>query len=253
MVGRGKHPKRTGRAATGRGKGGRDGGGRGGTARPAASRGPRPNTADGETERRILDAARRVFVRRGSAGARMQEIAAEAGVNPALLHYYFRSKDALALAVFREAAGKLFGGVLTILASDAPLEARIEHAVHHYIDTLRQAPFLPGYVIAELNFDPGRMAALAVGLTAAEERSGHARAAVLAAVDDELRARAAGGEFRPIAVGQFLVNLASLCVFPFAARPMLQAVLGLDASAWDDFLDARRAELPRLILNSLKR
>jgi AcrR family transcriptional regulator len=47
---------------------------------------------DGDTETRILDAARRVFIRRGTAGARMQEIAAEAGVNQALVHYYFGSK-----------------------------------------------------------------------------------------------------------------------------------------------------------------
>ena len=51
---------------------------------------------DGDTEQRILEAARVVFVRRGTAGARMQEIAAEAGVNQALLHYYFRSKERLA-------------------------------------------------------------------------------------------------------------------------------------------------------------
>ena len=55
-----------------------------------------PLVADGDTESRILEAARRVFIRRGTAGARMQEIAAEAGVNQALVHYYFGSKNALA-------------------------------------------------------------------------------------------------------------------------------------------------------------
>ena len=57
-----------------------------------------------DTEQRILDAAHAVFVRRGTAGARMQEIAAEAGVNQALLHYYFRSKEQLSQAVFERAA-----------------------------------------------------------------------------------------------------------------------------------------------------
>ncbi len=183
----------------------------------------------------------------------MQEIAAEAGVNPALLHYYFRSKDTLALAVFREAAGKLFGGILAILASDAGLEARIERAVHHYIDTLRANPFLPGYVIAELNFDPGRITALATGMTDAHTPPGHDRRALVAKLGAELAARAAAGEFIEIPVEQFLVNLASMCVFPFAARPMIQAVVGLGASDWDAFLDARRVELPRFILNALKR
>src|SRR5690349_10351626 len=85
---------------------------------------------DGDTERRILDAARRVFIKRGSAGARMQEIAAEAGVNQALLHYYFRTKDALSLAVFKEAASKLFPGILRILSGPEAFEVRIERVVH---------------------------------------------------------------------------------------------------------------------------
>ena len=63
---------------------------------------------DGETEKLILHAAKAVFIRRGTAGARMQEIAEEAGVNQALLHYYFRSKEKLSEAVFRDTAGRMF-------------------------------------------------------------------------------------------------------------------------------------------------
>jgi len=213
---------------------------------------PRVDAADSDTERRILDAARRVFTRRGSAGARMQEIAEEAGVNQALLHYYFRTKDQLALAVFREAAGRLFPGVMRIMAADAPLEARIEQVVHHYIDTLRANPFLPGYVLGELNFDPSRVTALATGMADAAGPPGVGRARMLARLDAELASRIARGEFRAITADQFLVNLASLCVFPFAARPMVSAMFGFDGGTWDDFLDARRRELPGYILNALR-
>jgi len=218
-----------------------------------APRAPRPAaTPDGETERRILDAARRVFTRSGSAGARMQEIAQEAGVNQALLHYYFRSKDALSLAVFREAAGQLFPGIRRILGSTAPIEERVEQVVHHYIDTLRANPFLPGYVLGELNFHPGRITALAGEMTDGEGAPGGARLAMMRALDDELARRAALGDFRRITADQFLVNLASMCVFPFAARPMVSAMLALDAAAWERFLDVRREELPRFILNALR-
>ena len=205
---------------------------------------------DGDTERRILDAARRVFVRRGTAGARMQEIAAEAAVNQALLHYYFRSKDTLALAVFREAAGRIFPMLLQIVGGDAPLETRITRVVHHYIDSLRENPYLPGYVIAEINFDPDRIPALAREAVS----PGHPEAVrnALAGLERELQARARAGEIRPIRAEQLLVNVASLCVFPFAARPMLGALLGIDGEAWEGFLSARRAELPGFILNSLR-
>src|ERR1700741_2454954 len=76
---------------------------------------------DRDTERRILDAAHPVFVRRGPAGARMQAIAAEAGVNQALLHYYFRSKEQLAQAAFARAASQFMPAVIDTIASDGEL------------------------------------------------------------------------------------------------------------------------------------
>lgn len=204
---------------------------------------------DGDTEQRILEAARRVFVRRGTSGARMQEIAAEAGVNPALLHYYFRSKERLAEAVFREAAGRLVPAVLRLLGSDATLEEKIERFVQLYIDTVRQHPFLPGYLLAELHHHPERLTSLkeAMGLPAAEMAE-----ALLQRLGGQLETMAAAGELRPIAPRQFIANLLALVIFPFAARPLLQVALSLDEAAFDRFLDERRAELPGFILNALR-
>ncbi len=211
---------------------------------------PRDRDQDGQTERRILDAARRVFIRRGSGGARMQEIAAEAGVNQALLHYYFGSKDELSLEVFRESAAKLFPGIMRILSSDVPIEERVEQVVHHYIDTLREHPFLPGYVLGEMSFNPDRISTLTAHMTSPGAPDGPRLA--LARLGRDLAYRAELGDFRPIAPEQFLANLASLCVFPFAARPMLSHLLGIDKDGWERFLDVRRDELPQQILNSLR-
>src|SRR5215470_18138118 len=88
----------------------------------AVRRADRRRRRDGDTEQRILDAAHAVFVRRGTAGARMQEIAAEARVNQALLHYYFRSKEQLARAAFERAGSQLMPAVIQVMASDAALE-----------------------------------------------------------------------------------------------------------------------------------
>src|SRR5579872_6639447 len=94
-------------------------------ASPHRRRVPPSGPRDGQTETRILDAAHRVFVRSGTAGARTQEIAREAGVNSALLHYYFRTKERLAEAVFRRAASQLMPAVIRILASDLSLEDKV--------------------------------------------------------------------------------------------------------------------------------
>src|SRR5262249_47769384 len=129
------------------------------TARPAAKRtAPRQarGPADGDTEQRILDAAHAVFVRRGTAGARMQEIAAEAGVNQALLHYYFRSKDQLARAAFERAGSQLMPAIIRVMASALPLEEKVAQVVGLELEHLSRAPYLPGYIIGEVAHHPER-------------------------------------------------------------------------------------------------
>src|SRR5882757_9143191 len=113
-------------------------------------------TKDGDTEQRILDAAHAVFVRRGTAGARMQEIAAEAGVNQALLHYYFRSKEQLAQAAFARAASQLMPAVIAVMASDGELEDKVARVVAVELDHLSRVPSLRGYISGEVTHRPER-------------------------------------------------------------------------------------------------
>src|SRR6478752_4643325 len=91
---------------------------------------------DRDTEQRILDAAHAVFVRRGTAGARMQEIAEEAGVNKALLHYYFRSKSRLGEAVFRRVAVGMLARLAGIMGGDADIETKVTQVVQIYFSQL---------------------------------------------------------------------------------------------------------------------
>lgn len=209
-----------------------------------------PPGRDGDTEQRILQAARSVFVRRGTSGARMQEIAEEAGVNQALLHYYFRTKEGLAEAVFRETAGRLVPSIVGVLGSDEALEQKIEKFVHLYIDAVRQNPFIPGYIVAELHFHPDRIAGLAAEIAGAHPAK--VMRAFLRRLGAQIAEGVAAGTMRPIAPEQFLLNLLALSVFPFLARPMLLIALEMDDRKFGRFLDERRAELPSFILNALR-
>lgn len=223
------------------------------TPEPPTTRRPRTATRgrnDPDTESRILEAARRVFVQRGTAGARMQEIAAEAQVNQALLHYYFGTKDALAERVFLDAAAGLVAALSLMPDPSATLEQSLERFVSAYIETVRTSPFIPAYLLAEAHQHPERMAALmqkAVGVVPSALAD-----AVLPRVDAMIGTRVAAGLMRPIAARQFLVNVLSLVVFPFVARPMLNAAFGFDDQSFNDFLDERRRELPGFILNALR-
>src|ERR1700749_4823699 len=107
--------------------------------------------ADEDTETRILDAAHAVFLRAGTAGARMQEIADEAGVNKALLHYYFRSKERLAAAIFERVARGLFARLGRVATAHVDLETKVRQIVATYLDEFTRTPYVPGYVICEMN------------------------------------------------------------------------------------------------------
>jgi AcrR family transcriptional regulator len=205
---------------------------------------------DGDTERRILDAAHEVFIRTGTAGARMQEIAKEAGVNSALLHYYFRSKNRLAEAVFHRAAAQLLPAVAGVLASDRPLQDKVKAVVEIELDRLSRTPYLPAYIISELAHHPERITQLVSALTGSQPETLGRR--LLRTVGNQIDEEARAGRMRPIPPEQFLVNLISLCIFPFAARPMIAALLGFDDKAFDRFIRSRRASLPPFFLNALR-
>jgi TetR/AcrR family transcriptional regulator len=210
----------------------------------------RTRERDTDTEARILDAAHVVFVRRGTAGARMQEIADEAGVNKALLHYYFRSKSRLAAAVFQRVARGLFLRVSEILGSDKTIDEKVRGVIRLYLEQLSKTPYAPAYVISELNQHPDRAAQFV-------EAVRHIRAQslsmdVLDTLGKQLRRGARAGEMRAISTPQFIANLASLCIFPFAARPMLCAILDLDDRGFGRFIDERKTVLPEFFLNALR-
>ncbi len=219
--------------------------------RAASAKAPVPTgTPDSDTESRILEAARRVFIRRGTAGARMQEIAAEAGVNQALLHYYFGSKDQLAERVFLDAASTLVQALAPVLHPTGTFEETLTQFISGYIDTVRKAPFIPAYVLAEAHQQPERLNALmqrAVGTVPAAIAAG-----ALQRIQHMIADRVQAGTMRPIAPQQLLINVMAMTVFPFAARPVLSAAFGFSDDAFDRFLDERKRELPAFILSALR-
>ncbi len=180
----------------------------------------------------------------------MQEIAEEAGVNKALLHYYFRNKSRLGEAVFRRVAGGMFARLAGIMSSDAELEAKVRQVIEIYFTQLSKVPYVPGYVLSELNQHPERSHQLLEIVRTL--RSSPDAPDFVGALSKQLAQAARAGRIRPIAADQFLVNLVSLCVFPFAARPMICAVLQIDQRGYDRFMKQRAATLAQFFLAALR-
>lgn len=110
-------------------------------------------TSQVNTEQRILNAARKVFTQKGMAAARMQEVAEEAGINKALLHYYFKDKQHLFEGVFKESAQRQFGCIWDSLKQCDCLFPAIEAFVTAYLDRIIEEPMLPLFIANELNRD----------------------------------------------------------------------------------------------------
>jgi TetR/AcrR family transcriptional regulator len=199
--------------------------------------------ADQETRERILDAAHTVFLRKGTAGSRTQEIADEAGVNKALVHYYFGTKAALADAIFGRALGALTPLIFGILADEGrTIEQKVRDIVREQIKFHSARPYFAGYMVSEMHAEPQRLAEL---------MSKHGRPP-LDVLRRQLREAAQAGTMRSISPEQFVVNLMGLLIFPFALRPGLSTLLNLDPSQWAAFMEERKRILPDLILAGLR-
>ncbi len=205
-------------------------------------RGPDPR-ADQETRERILTAAHAVFLRKGTAGSRTQEIAAEAGVNKALVHYYFGTKAALADAIFERALGEIVPKIFGILADPGrTIEEKIPAIVREQIAFHSERPYFAGYMVSELHGEPDRIVRLMA-------RRGKIPLDVLRR---QLREAATAGTLRRISAEQFVANMMGLLIFPFAIRLALCELLSLDEAGWRGFLEDRRRILPEFILSGLR-
>lgn len=195
------------------------------------------------TEQRILNAAHRVFQSRGMHGARMQDIADKAGINKALLHYYFRSKEQLFDSVFQEAVQKFLHAVFGIWQTDAAFESKLHRFVASYLDLLMQNPFLPAFILNELHQNPKHLQSVMMKKGAASLAK-----LVLAQIQEELQRH----RTKSVEAKQVLVNVLALCVFPFAARPLVTSVMGVGEKEFKGFIEKRKTLIPQLILQSIK-
>ena len=199
-------------------------------------------TKDIGTENRILEAAKRVFVRKGYAGARMQEISDEAGINKGLLHYYFKSKDNLFTAIFEQAFYEFIPRQNEIFDADLPLFTKIEQFVVRYLDFLAEHPYLPSFILQELQRHPD------VFIQKLSEMDMKPNPMKLVM---QIQMEVEKGHIRPIHPVHLVVNVLSMCVFPFVARPMMQAMLQVSDADYFEFMKSRKGVIVEFVKNAL--
>lgn len=199
---------------------------------------------DATAEEKILAAAQKIFVKKGMAGARMQEIADEAGINKAMLHYYFRNKEMLFEMIFRQAAQKLFPKLNMMFESDDPLFEKIERFISDYIDVIQENPYLPMFVLGEMNSNPG-------GFYKKMKHEFHFPKPDKFLM--QIKREVQEGKIKPVHPLQLLMNLISGTIFPFMARPMFQLHIGLTDEQFREFIVQRKTEFSRFIIDAIKK
>ena len=199
---------------------------------------------DKNTEERILDAARVVFTRSGFAAARMEDIAREADMNRALLHYYFRSKQKMFDMIFEENLKKFFGNFLIILSGNDKLELKLRKLIAAEIDMLLQNQYLPLFMLNEINRNPELVKERLLNIPQRQFIP-----EFISQVQQEIK----NGTIKEVEPIQILINIISLCIFPFAGKPMIMAITGIDQTHFELMMQERKNIIADLIISSIKK
>jgi len=194
------------------------------------------------TEKQILDAAESVFQTKGMDGARMQEIADKAGINKAMLHYYYRSKQLLFEAVFKNAFSLLAPQLSAVLNDDSSIEEKIKNFTSNYISFVLKHPYLPNFVIQELNRNKDFVVKL-------KDTKGFLN---LKKFKKQVDAEVEKGYIKPIKAEQLFINILSLSIFPFVAKPLIMAFANADEATYNQLMEERKTEVAHFIINSIK-
>jgi TetR/AcrR family transcriptional regulator len=181
-----------------------------------------------------------LFFQKGFLNATTQEIADEAGVNRALIHYYFRSREHMLEILLAETIQEKRDRVRKILSASAPFHVKIANYINALVDLGLKYPYLENFVIHETARHPDKAKALC-----ARDR---VKSSDL--LRDELQREITAGRMAPISAEHFMVNLSALTNYPLLAKGILQTIHGMSDAAYRRFLTERKRVIYRTIFGS---
>lgn len=195
------------------------------------------------TEEKLMWAAKNAFIKYGLEGARMQDIANEAGISKSMLHYYFSSKEKLFEQIFRQAVSDIFSKLREILDSDESVLGKINRLAGEYIDFLLEHPYLPLFVLHESHKDP---MAFKNDFLAPHDMTFTNR--FVSQITEEVKS----GQIRAINPHILIQQIMGMCVFPIVAQPVLQTLMNVDDKGYIHLLKEAQLEIPVFFERILK-
>lgn len=196
---------------------------------------------DCKTEHIIKTTAERIFLSEGKLLATTQDIADAAGVNRTLLHYYFRSRDALFNIVFIEALTKMRSDLHQVIGSQQGFKDKINNFLNVFFLQLEKTPFLETYIVVQLNQEPEKFSQYFVPLTGGRER--------LDSFFEEIKIEIDKGTIKALSPHHFFIDLLGMMTYPYVARPLLHHLLNLQDQDFNSLLQHRKQAILRLLFN----
>jgi len=198
---------------------------------------------DRTTEERIKEAARKIFLEKGYGSARTREIAEAAGINSALLNYYFRSKEKLFEIIMLESVKEMFSFIFE-LAQDktTTLSYKIEAIVNNYIDLFVDNPNLPLFVLNEIQADSEKFM----------KKTTIPHDVLLASpffTDLQKHLEKQNINILPLHV---FVNIIAMSIMPVIAKPLVRYLHNMDEQHYSTFLEERRKLIPMWIKKTIQ-
>lgn len=198
------------------------------------------------TEDKILVSAKKIFYQKGLKGARMQEIADDAGVNKAMLHYYFRSKEKLFDKIFEQSVKSVTPTLMNAFLEEAPLQTKIKRLVEMMIDLFLEEPYLSNFIVNELSQNPEKLFLNVL------DYEGGLIGKIIPLINEQIQAEIEKGKLKPeIRSAELILNIMSLCLFPVMAQSVLQKTLGIDNERMERFMSKRKQTVTQFVLDAI--
>jgi AcrR family transcriptional regulator len=198
---------------------------------------------DATTEEKIIEAARKVFTQKGYSAARTRDIAEEAGLNLALLNYYFRSKEKLFDIIMLETLQQFMNGMKSLLSTEnTSVEEKITTIVSNYIDMLTKQPDLPLFIFSEIKANPKKIIAK-MGI-----RDFLMNSFFLKQFKEGVKAKRLPA-LDPL---HFIMNIVGLTVFPFIGSQIIQSIGDINQEQFNKLMEERKKLIPTWIKAMIK-
>lgn len=197
-----------------------------------------------EVEKDIIESAKKLFINNGFRATTMRNIATDAGVNLAMLNYYFRSKENLFDIIFDEAFQYVSGNIIPVLIADMGIIQKIRAFVDAYIEGLIENSDIPGFVFQELFINPKRF------MSRIETKPQISEGIIKFKI--QLKEEVDKGNIKHVGnPNDLLINVISMCAFPFIAKPIIEDVTKCSDAEYKQGMLARKKSVADFIINAI--